>query len=426
MTRCTVNRLPRPDGGIRLGALLLLALLLGGAAVDGSDEEARSELAFLEEAVGAIQENYQEPLDPSFILDRSLRLLTDRLGADYAEFYQPLEGMDPGVARRVFHQIIVEIAAEPGQRFDSYELMENAIDYFCRDVDPYSRYLRSADVALYERLRQPEAAGVGMSLQERDGRLFCFPFDGSPARVAGIRPGDQLLSVDGREIGERPLLFAANLIQGAPGTEVSLRVERDFGRTEVVRVTREAQRFPDVEIEEHVGGLIVRIRRFTEETPGEVRAALEALPASRPVTLDLRGCPGGSMLAVVQTAELFLAPGDGILKLRERGHDEAVFVAEEEPAFHPSSLVLLQDEGTSSAAEAFIAALIESDSIRAVSRGAVTYGKGTVQKSIPLRGGGRLELSSGKLLAPGGKSWEGTGLQASLDHDGEIFPSANP
>jgi len=224
-------------------------------------------------------------------------------------------------------------------------------------------------------------------------------------------------------VADRPYLeYLAGLIRGATGEEVQLRVEHSFGRMQSFRIAREKLGPSSVIPEKKVTGLMLRVRRFNSTTVAEARTALEGFRSSDTLTLDFRGCEGGQLNAGVEFASLFLDAGEPIVTLRQRDQPDDVRTATKPAAFRPVALSILQDEGTASAAEMVIAALVNSSHANAVSQGNKTFGKGAVQDVIELKGGGRLLLTTGELISPQGIGWDGIGLLPSLENHGRIFP----
>ena len=119
---------------------------------------------------------------------------------------------------------------------------------------------------------------------------------------------------------------------------------------------------------------------------------------------------------------MFLEPGDNIVTVRTRDRPDEVINATKPREFTPAAIICLQDNGTASAAELVIAALVNSKTARAASQGPKTHGKGVVQTPIELRGGGKLDITSGELIAPQGLTWDTTGLLPSVENRGRIFP----
>ncbi len=377
--------------------------------------------ALLREAVGEIHTKAFRTESKAKIYTRALLGLVLEMGPSAQDEVQDLGGMSDAAAESAFLKTLQALAEKPGQRRTLRELAESALQLYCRQHDPYTRYIKADEYKIVQLMNKAGGSGIGMSINEKKGDFLCFPMPGSPALLGGIKPGDKLLSVDGKPVLGKPLEYIAGLIKGAAGTEVSLRVEHDFGRMETLKVTRETLTAPSLVVEKKVSGMILRIRRFNAELIKETRAALANLSAGSTITLDLRGCPGGELAAAVEFVSLFLNKGEPIVIVRPRGTPEEVNVAEGEREFKPAAIILVQDEGTASAAELTIAALIHSKTARAASQGKKTYGKGVTQSRIELRSGGVLYLTTAELVAPQGKSWDGIGLLPSLENEGRVF-----
>lgn len=403
--------------------LLAVGLIVGTASAQKFSRAEASAFDLFKEAEDIIlQKVYKtEPL-PVF-LNKALHGLAAQLG-------EPGKGHDPDLsslpdadAWATFQREILALANAPGQRLDVHSLVERALQIWCHQHDPYTRYTPAEDYLDAKRLSNGSDGGVGMALNERNGEFFCFPLPGSPAEASGVKAGDKLLSVDGRAAKDRPYLeYLAALIRGAAGTEVQLRVEHSFGRSQSIRIAREKLGPSSVIPEKKITGLMLRVRRFTASTVAETRSALASLGPADTLTLDLRGCEGGQLNVGVEFASLFMDTGEPIVTLRQRDKPDDIRGATQPRTFKPAALSILQDEGTASAAEMVIAALVNSPRAAAVTQGSKTFGKGAVQDVIELKGGGRLLLTTGELISPQGFGWDGIGLLPSLENHGRIFP----
>ncbi len=345
------------------------------------------------------------------------------------------QGDDPGSAKGVsllndeealarFGQAIRKLATNTTSGQTPAALAELAIFHYCRAADPYSEYVDSAVVSLASRQGEAASGGVGISLLARDGEFFCFPLPSSVAEREGIKSGDRLLRVSGRDVQHSSLFEIGALVRGEPGTPVVLGVLRTFGREAEVELIREVQNYPAVIIEKELGNLVLRIRKITSSATTELRQAMQAAAAEgrKIFTIDLRGCPGGDLDALLQLADLFLPQGRPIGTLVERT-GTTPFYARTDEALAFEKLTILQDNGTASAAELLICCLIETfGPDRVLTHGEKSFGKAAVISSLPpLRGGGQLQVTSGRLYAPSGRSWEGIGLLPSLENGGVIF-----
>lgn len=326
-------------------------------------------------------------------------------------------------AAQQFRAGIAALAERPGQRLELLDLIEGGLADYCRTIDRWTRYLSIQDTARIAQFKRADAIGIGVNLREDGGSVFCHPFPESQAGLAGITSGDKLLTVDGRPVDGQPLELIAAWIKGVPGTKTTLRVEKQTGQSQLITATRESARMPLVLVEKERTGTLIKIRHFENGAANQIAEALKDMQPGRAITFDLRGCGGGWMLTAVEIARLFVPEGKTVLAHIERGGEGEMFTAPG-PKFSPGRITILQDEGTGSAAEILIAALVENLPQQAVSRGPQTHGKGVVQEVIPLRSGGQIILTTGILFGPGGKSWEGLGLLPSFDakEPGGIYP----
>lgn len=399
-----------------VGLLVLQAL----APCRAQDSEAV--LSLVHEAVEVLHTQAYRTEPRAVICTKALRGLIAQLGENARSADRDLSTMLDDAAEAEFVRLLEGLASAPGQRMSLRELAERAIQAWCRQHDPYTKYVRSDDLKLVQLLSKTTGSGIGMSILDKNDAFYCYPLPGSPAEAAGIKPGDKLLSVDGRAVDDKPLDYLAAIIRGAPGSEVSLRLERISGRAQTLKVTRETLTTPSVLAEKKLTGLILRVRKFTEKTPEEARAALAQLTPGATLTIDLRGCPGGTLEHGIEFAGMFLEKDEPIVTVRTRGKPDDVIRDTQPREFKPAAIICLQDEGTASAAELVIAALVHSPAARAASQGTKSYGKGVIQTRIALRGGGSLAVTTGELIAPQGKGWDGIGLLPSLENRGRIFP----
>lgn len=420
--------IPRP----RIGAALTLCagvFLAESQRLSAADPAAFS---LIEESAQVIAEKCFYPLTVPEILQGVMASLRHQ-GVDPSTDALPGVGaLSEPEAWPVFKLHLEKMAAQPGQRLNLTDLIETGLGGFCPTIDTWTKYYTVADFARINRGGVASSGSIGVNLREiGPGEVYLYPLPGSPAGFAGIAPGDRLLSVDGRKLEGKPIELVASWIKGTPGTQTTLRVERRNGRSELVAIHREEIDSAPFQIEKELGGLTIRIRFFSPDLAQRVQEELAATSALRGLAIDLRGCTGGSMLAAVELADLFLPVGKRILSLSERGREVAHFDSQNEPVAQPRSFSILQDEGTGSAAEIFIAAVIENLPGQAGSAGTPSYGKGVVQMELPLAGGGKINLTTGMMFGPGGKSWNDVGLVPSISNGGQIFPEgavslANP
>ncbi|RKT04969.1 carboxyl-terminal processing protease [Streptomyces sp. 3211.6] len=253
--------------------------------------------------------------------------------------------------------------------------------------------------------------GVGLWTGRRgDGRIEVDRVQpDSPAARAGLRAGDRLLSVDGREVTGLPVADVVALLRGQAGTPVVLGLSREgVALTETVR--RAELHADPVTVRRLAGGItVIKVASFTRGSGERVKEAVREAPPGGGVMLDLRGNPGGLVTEAVTAASAFL-DGGLVATYDVRGSERALYAAPGGDTGRP--LVALVDGGTMSAAELVTGAL--QDRGRAVTVGTRTFGKGSVQMPTPLPGGAVAELTVGTYRTPAGRSLDGGGITPDL------------
>ena len=260
--------------------------------------------------------------------------------------------------------------------------------------------------------------GVGIEVGDRDGSVVIIaPMPGSPAEKAGLRAGDQILRIDDASIVGISADDLGGLVRGPAGTTVRLTVQR-VGSPQPIEVSIVRARIvtPNVETKD-LGGeaqaagiAYVRVNGFGQRTGQEFRETLRQALAATPrgLVLDLRGNPGGSLVAAVDIASQFLS--GGIVLLQENADGQRTPFNARPNGLAPNvPLVVLVDKGSASASEVVAAAI--QDRGRGLLVGETTFGKGTVQDWRRLANNqGGLRLTTARWLTPRGTWVHGQGI----------------
>lgn len=290
---------------------------------------------------------------------------------------------------------------------DEAAAMAGAVRGYLGSIDPYSTYITAEEyVALHNAPKQ--YGGVGMELiQGPGGILYCLPHSTGPAAESGVRPGDVLFAVDGMPVARYPLQVLEGRIRGKPGSLVTLGLV-SAGKTRTVTLKRAVIAKAGVELV--TSGRVPRIRiwRFDESTPGQLRECLAAVPPDGPLILDVRGNVGGNLRAAVACADVLLPDESLIATLEDREGKPKVFRAGSKGKVLSHRLALWQDGFTASAAELFCAALRENG--RAASFGQTSFGKGVAQSIIAAGDKDFFIITTGRLLGPEGAPFHDIGL----------------
>ncbi|GAA3395086.1 S41 family peptidase [Streptomyces roseoviridis] len=289
---------------------------------------------------------------------------------------------------------------------------EAAEEFVSRSGDRWGVVYDKREYAEFEQALDGTYTGVGLSARKAgpDRVEISRVQAGGPAARAGLRPGDRLITLDGRPVGDRSVSEVVSLLRGgAPGSTVVLGVRR--GRTAWTETLRRERLATDPVTVRRLddGAVLIRVSAFTKGTGERVRAAVRAAPAGAGVLLDLRGNSGGLLAEAATAASAFL-DGGLVATYDVDGEQRAVYAEGGGDTGRP--LVALVDGGTMSAAELLTGAL--KDRGRAVTVGSRTFGKGAVQMPSTLPDGSVAELTVGHYRTPAGHAVDGRGIVPDL------------
>jgi carboxyl-terminal processing protease len=331
----------------------------------------------------------------------------------------------------LFAEVYERIKRDYVEDVDDHVLMEKAVRGMVAALDPHSAYLDSEEFEEIRLSTMGSYPGVGIEVVPDDGAVKVLrPIDGSPAQRAGLKSGDEIVKIDGVEIGA-DLEDATARMRGATGSTVKLTVRRK-GEASLLEFTlRRAQ----VEVSSVAAQMLepgygyLRITTFTETTADDVKHAILKLKRDNKADLkglvvDLRDNPGGVLEAGVAVADDFLE--QGVIVSADGRTPEARFRMDATPGdlISGAPLVVLVNGGTASASEIVAGAL--KDHGRATLIGRRTYGKGSVQTVMPLSHGGALKLTTSRYFTPSGASIQGKGIVPDIVESGSPESAAVP
>jgi carboxyl-terminal processing protease len=278
--------------------------------------------------------------------------------------------------------------------------------------DRYTAYLSPSEYRVARRASVGGYGGVGLFVLPAPGGLLVRSTMVGPARVAGVRPGDTIMAVDGSSTAALSFHEAMGRILGLPGSKVRLRILRDGRPLRFELVRRSFALHPVHEhLDGHVG--VVRIDSFSHGTATATAAAVKRLTrhGARSLVLDLRGNPGGLLDQAVGVVSLFLPNGSSVVSLAGAHRPLRIIYAHGGRAIAIPMAVLV-DSGSASASEVVAGAL--KDHGRAQIIGEPTYGKSLVQEIVRLPSGAALKLTVARYLTPAGVDISRNGVQPGI------------
>jgi carboxyl-terminal processing protease len=327
----------------------------------------------------------------------------------------------------IFNAIYRDLDKNYVDTLDAKKNIENALLYMLDQLDPYTEYFPEDKTDDLKQMTTGKYAGVGAVVQPRKdlGRcVIASTFEGMPADEAGLRAGDILLSIDGKDLGRLTTQEAAdysssvsNALRGEPGTTITVGFQRPGQAPRTVQVTRRAVTVPSVTCSAMANDTVgyIYLEGYTENTTRDVRRAIVDLKqqGARRLLLDLRGNPGGLMEEAVSLVNLFVPRGKEVVTTRGKLRENTVtYKTQNDPLDLDIPLLILTNGSTASAAEITAGALQDYD--RAVVAGVRTYGKGLVQESHPTAYNGVVKFTTSKYYIPSGRC-----IQAYRFEDGE-------
>ena len=320
----------------------------------------------------------------------------------------------------LFGDVLTTVEGSYVTKVDDKKLIQSAIDGMLTSLDPHSGYLNPDDFDDMRDQTRGEYGGLGLEVTADDGLVKVIsPMDDTPAARAGIKAGDYITAIDGQSVLGLPLDQAVKQMRGEVGQAITLSVARAKHDPFDIKLVRETIAVKSVKFHPEGDYGYLRISAFNEKTGQETADAVKALETKNPkmkgLVLDLRNNPGGLLDQAVSVSDVFLDGGEVVSQRGRDPQDIERYNAHPGDMLHGMPVVILINSGTASAAEIVAGAL--QDRHRAELVGLTSFGKGSVQTVIPLRGGadGALKLTTARYFTPSGRSIQKTGIEPDLE-----------
>jgi carboxyl-terminal processing protease len=286
-------------------------------------------------------------------------------------------------------------------------IYDGAIPGMLHVLDPHSNFFDPEQYALFREEQEGKYYGVGMTVAPRENQTVVLaPFMGSPAAKAGIRPGDTILQVDGKNCTGLTTTQVAEMLKGAKGTTVHISLGREgWDKPIEATVVRDEIPRPGVEFSELVkpGIGYVRVSTFNETTDSDLSDALKQLnyPKLDGLIIDLRNNGGGLLNQAVGMADIFLNKNEIVVSHRGRSSPERRYYAVRGNQGVEVPVIVLVNGQSASASEIVSGAIQDHD--RGLVVGEISFGKGLVQTQFPLSEDTALLLTTARYYTPSGR-----------------------
>lgn len=290
-----------------------------------------------------------------------------------------------------------------------YKGLMNSID------DKYAQYYTPDEYNDFQETNNGQYGGIGAYVSQNSDTgdiVIVNPFDGAPAKEAGIKPGDIIVDIDGTSVVGMELSDAVTLMKGEPDTDVSVKVLRD-GEYIDVNITRKVVDVPTVKHEIIENGDIgyIYVSGFDKVTSTQFRQALDDIEAknAKALIVDIRDNGGGMLDVVVDMLDRLLPEGLLVYTETNQGRDEEYYSTNGE--YYDKPMAVLINGYSASASEVFAGAVQDYKAGTII--GTTSYGKGIVQSIFSLNkdgDGSAIKLTTARYYTPNGRNIHGIGI----------------
>lgn len=312
-----------------------------------------------------------------------------------------------------FNSIVKELDMFYVDTLDPNKTVREGIDYMLSSLDPYTEYYPEDDQAELQQMLNASFGGIGSLItynQKLKRSMIAEPFEGTPAAKVGLKAGDILMEIDGKDLAGKNNQEVSQMLRGAVGTSFKLKVERpdEKGGTrplefDIVRQTIQTPMIPyDTIFNKNVG--YINLSTFSGTPSKDFKKTFLKLKKEgiTSLVIDLRGNGGGRLEEAVEIANFFLPRGKVIVTTKGKTKQASnTYKTLREPLDLDIPITVLVNGATASASEILSGAFQDFD--RAVIVGSRMFGKGLVQTTRPLPYGGVMKLTTSKYYIPSGR-----------------------
>jgi len=326
------------------------------------------------------------------------------LKTDHGKFFEISKNIE------IFTNLYKEINTSYVDDLDPGQLMRKGIDAMLESLDPYTNYISESEIEGYRYITEGKYNGIGAIFNMIDGYVTVTQlYADSPAAKADLKPGDRILSVDGKSAEGKKEEEVRAILKGYPGTEVLLTVERPgVSNSMKINLMREQVSVSNVPYSGMVNDDIgyAALTTFTREAGKNVADALKDLKAENPnlkgFIFDLRGNGGGLLTEAVNVSNVFIPKGELVVTTKGKVKDwDRSFKTLNKPVDQEIPVVVLINKNSASASEIVSGVLQDYD--RAILMGQRSYGKGLVQNTRDIGYNSKVKMTTAKYYIPSGR-----------------------
>jgi carboxyl-terminal processing protease len=329
-------------------------------------------------------------------------------GVGFFSFTQDEKNFEVAKNLTIYHTLFRELNMFYVDEVNPNKLVKASIDKMLESLDPYTTFISEDEMEDFKFMTTGEYAGIGALISKQNGKIVISePYEGFPAQKFGLKAGDVLLEVEGKQTSNMNTEDVSSLLKGPANKPVKIKYER-YGEKKPVTIDVVREKI-SIDAVPYYGMLdkntaYIRLSSFTDNCSNEVKSAFLELQKNNPhsLVLDLRGNPGGLLMEAVEIVNFFVPKGSEIVSTRGKVTQwDKVYKATSAPLDTVIKIAVLTNSGSASASEIVAGAIQDLD--RGIVVGTRTFGKGLVQTTRDLEYNTKLKVTTAKYYIPSGR-----------------------
>lgn len=308
----------------------------------------------------------------------------------------------------IFATLFKEVNANYVDEINPTQVINVGINAMLESLDPYTNYIAEDDIEDYRTMTTGQYAGIGAVIGRKGNKnIILMPYEGFPAHTAGLKIGDEILAIDGKDMKDKNTNDISKLLKGQAGTKFKIKIQR-YGQKESqeIEITRQKIKIENIPYQGLINNEVgyFHLTDFTVNASKDVRDAIIKLKeqGAKKIIFDLRDNPGGLLTEAINIANLFIPKDKEVVSTKSKVADwNKSYLALNNPLDLTIPIIVLTSDHSASAAE--IVSGVIQDYDRGILVGEKTFGKGLVQATKPLSYNAQLKVTTAKYYIPSGR-----------------------
>lgn len=308
----------------------------------------------------------------------------------------------------IFATLFKEVNTYYVDEINPTTVINAGINAMLESLDPYTNYIAEDDIEDYRTMTTGQYAGIGSVIGRKGNKnIVLMPYEGFPAHLSGLKIGDEILQIDGKDMKDKNTSEISKLLKGQAGTSFKMSVARFNSKTPIeINITRQKIKIESIPYMGMVNSVVgyFHLTDFTTDASKDVKKAIIKLKemGAKKLIFDLRDNPGGLLHEAVNIVNIFISKEKEVVNTKGKVVEwNKVYYALDQPTDLTIPVIILTSDHSASASEIVSGVLQDYD--RGILIGQKTYGKGLVQATRPLSYNSQLKITTAKYYIPSGR-----------------------